>query len=218
MARTIPDKDTDFNVMQDVIFVAANTHYVAWGLDNMWMDTKLLPAQAQWVAAWAAYQDPNVRTPLHTFGKNAARKKYEKLLRLLVRNIKASTRISDEERRAMGIAIPLSGKLTPKPTTCLDVDIDTSILRCLTVHFRDQGSERRAKPKGIHGCEIRWAILNAPPVSIDNLLHTALATRSPYMLEFSESQRGQVVWFCLRWENTRGEKGPWSEIVSAIIS
>jgi hypothetical protein len=30
-------------------------------------------------------------------------------------------------------------------------------------------------------------------------------------------QRGKTVYFALRWENTRGEKGPWSEIMSAII-
>jgi hypothetical protein len=29
--------------------------------------------------------------------------------------------------------------------------------------------------------------------------------------------RGKTVWFRLRWENNRGQKGPWSELYSAII-
>jgi hypothetical protein len=29
--------------------------------------------------------------------------------------------------------------------------------------------------------------------------------------------RGKKLYFALRWENTRGEKGPWSEIHSTII-
>jgi hypothetical protein len=45
----------------------------------------------------------------------------------------------------------------------------------------------------------------------------AFDTRSPYTFRFEENQRGQTVFFCLRWENTTGQKGPWSEIVSAII-
>jgi hypothetical protein len=34
---------------------------------------------------------------------------------------------------------------------------------------------------------------------------------------FDESQRGEKVFFCLRWENAKGAKGPWGEIYSAII-
>ncbi|MDR2362267.1 MAG: hypothetical protein LBD91_06005 [Prevotellaceae bacterium] len=28
---------------------------------------------------------------------------------------------------------------------------------------------------------------------------------------------GKTVYFALRWENTRGEKGPWSDIMSATV-
>jgi hypothetical protein len=32
-----------------------------------------------------------------------------------------------------------------------------------------------------------------------------------------DTDRGKTVYFCLCWENNRGEKGPWSEIVFAVI-
>jgi hypothetical protein len=67
------------------------------------------------------------------------------------------------------------------------------------------------------GVEIRWAILDAPPVVIDDLLHSTFSTRSPHMFEFKGNDRGKTVYFCLCWLNTRGQKGPWGEIVSAII-
>lgn len=45
-----------------------------------------------------------------------------------------------------------------------------------------------------------------------------LLKNSPaHTLTFDENQRGKTVYFALRWENTRGEKGPWSQIVSSII-
>ncbi|MDR1273488.1 MAG: hypothetical protein LBK12_02965, partial [Odoribacteraceae bacterium] len=65
--------------------------------------------------------------------------------------------------------------------------------------------------------EIRWAISETPVVNVDDLTHSAFDTRTPFNLEFRGEERGKAVYFCLRWENTRGEKGPWSEIQSAII-
>jgi hypothetical protein len=43
------------------------------------------------------------------------------------------------------------------------------------------------------------------------------ATRTPFTLEFSGHERGKTVYFALRWENTRGEKGHWSPIQNAIV-
>ncbi|MDR3327589.1 MAG: transposase [Prevotellaceae bacterium] len=76
MAKTIQEKDVDFNVVQGVIIGAANAHSSPWRLDTEWMTVELLPAQNRWTAAWAAYQDPNVRTPLITFEKSETRKQF----------------------------------------------------------------------------------------------------------------------------------------------
>jgi hypothetical protein len=34
--RTIPRRDNDFNVAQDVIVTAANANRAAWGIDAAW--------------------------------------------------------------------------------------------------------------------------------------------------------------------------------------
>jgi hypothetical protein len=69
----------------------------------------------------------------------------------------------------------------------------------------------------VHGAEIVWAILPEPPKDISELIHSAFCTASPFRLEFKESDRGKTVYLCVRWENTTGEKGPWTAILSAII-
>jgi hypothetical protein len=187
-------------------------------LDASWLDNELLPAKTAWDAAYAAYENPATRTPLLTFEKNEARKKYEKLLRVLVQNLEHNTKVTDDDRRAMGIVVP-SGSHTPAPvaTTYPDLDVDSGTIRRLTIHFFDHGSTSKAKPAGQHGAEIRWAILDTPPAEISELTNSGFDTHTPFTLEFNESQRGKAVYFCMRWENTRGDKGPWSEIVSAII-
>jgi hypothetical protein len=42
-------------------------------------------------------------------------------------------------------------------------------------------------------------------------------TATPLTLTFGESQRGQRLYFCLRWESTTNLKGPFGEIYSAVI-
>jgi hypothetical protein len=44
-----------------------------------------------------------------------------------------------------------------------------------------------------------------------------LATRTPHILEFTEEERGKTVYVAICWQNEKGEKGPWSEIESAIV-
>jgi hypothetical protein len=119
----------------------------------------------------------------------------------------------------MGLPERNSGGNTPAPipTTQIETEIDLSVIRRILFHFHDSGSERKAKPVGVHGAEIRWSILPTAPHSIKELLNSSFDTHTPFMLEFDEEERGLSIYFCLRWENTRGDKGPWGEIGHAII-
>jgi hypothetical protein len=69
----------------------------------------------------------------------------------------------------------------------------------------------------MYGAEIGWDILDVPPVNWSQLRRFAFTTASPLRLGFEGNQRGKRLYFALRWENTRGVKGPWSEILDTII-
>jgi hypothetical protein len=216
--QTIPEKDSDFNVVQDIIFSMASGNRTKWLLDGEWLDNEVMPKKDRWDNGFGLYQNPATRTPLITFEKNEARKEYEPLLRKLVGILEYNTKVTDDDRREMGIVIRSSSHTPiPVPTTYPEYRVATDVLRRLTVHFHDQGSEHRGKPAGVSGAVIRWALLDTPPQNVDDLHHSALDTSSPFTVEFSEEQRGSRVYFCLAWQNPKGEKGPWSEIQSAII-
>ncbi|MDR3093925.1 MAG: hypothetical protein LBU62_04705 [Bacteroidales bacterium] len=215
--RSIPAKDADFNVAQDTIINISYENRVAWGLDSDWLDAVSAKGNL-WDSAYMAYLPEATRTPLITFEKNEARKVYEKDLRLLVKSLQSNPKVTADDLRSMGIVAPSSSRTpVPAPTTYPEFSTDSSTIRRLAVHFRNAGSDSSGKPKGVHGAEIRWAILDAAPVSVADLIHSSFDTRTPFTLEFDEPERGKTVWLCLRWENTRGEKGPWSEIESAIV-
>jgi hypothetical protein len=83
---------------------------------------------------------------------------------------------------------------------------------------RDEKSEHRGKPKGVHGIEVRWAILDHPPEDIKELVNSSFDTKPPLTIEFEEHERGKRVYLCGTWELEReGEKGPFGAIEEAII-
>jgi phage major head subunit gpT-like protein len=71
------------------------------------------------------------------------------------------------------------------------------------------------------GCEI-WvkvsAVGEAAPSSADELSFLSLDTASPYVAEYDGANGGKTAHYMLRWVKTSGEKGPWSETISATIT
>jgi hypothetical protein len=104
-----------------------------------------------------------------------------------------------------------------EPESYPEAEADTSVMRQVTIRFWDSATKKRGKPHGVHGAEIRWAILDHEPASGNELTNSDFDTASPLTLKFDESQRGKWVYFCLRWESTTNLKGPFGEIYSAVI-
>jgi hypothetical protein len=219
MRKTIPAADVDFDERQEVITLTTATNLTAWKINQTWFNAELLPAKSKWTFAWAAYKNPATRTKVITFDKKEARNTYQPILSKLIDMLKSDPVVTPSDLEAMGIVIGKGrGNISnPGPKTRPDFDIDSSMIRQLKVLYRDQGAKSHAKPHGVHGVEIRWMILDSPPQDIDELVNSSFSTRPPFTLEFKEHERGKTVYFCLRWESTTGEKGPWSEIVMAII-
>jgi hypothetical protein len=217
--NSIPRKDVDFNVAQNKIVTTANKNRQDWELNTVWINSDLLPKKAAWETAWEAYVDPTTRNPTLTFIKTEKRKVYEKSLRILVKSLQSNVHVTLDDLREMGIVLP-STSHTPAPvaTTYPNFNIDSSLICFLIIHFfESDGSHKRAKPAGQHGAEIRWMISDVPVADANELIHSSFDTRTPFNLEFGGHERGKTVYFALRWENTRGQKGPWSPIQSAII-
>lgn len=161
-------------------------------------------------------EDPN-RGRMDIAARNDARDALEKEIRAFAKGFLYNPAVKDEDRRAMGITDPKEKTPSPVPSTYPEFEIDSSMIRRLTIHFRDNGSKSKAKPHRVHGAEIRWALSETPITNPSELAHSNFDTASPFTFEFTGGERGQTVYFCLRWENMRGEEGPWGEIGSAVI-
>ncbi|MDR0562071.1 MAG: hypothetical protein LBG73_05220 [Spirochaetaceae bacterium] len=126
--------------------------------------------------------------------------------------------VTDQGRAQAGV--PIHDKIptpVPAPDTIPDVETDMPYPRTLRLKFRAPGSQRWGKDPRARGVECRWTLADAPPSNIEDLSHSEFATSSPLELTFKEEQRGQRIYFALRWENGAAKKGPWSDILNAIV-
>jgi hypothetical protein len=151
--------------------------------------------------------------------KDEARDAAEKAMRDFANtSIRFNKKMAEEERWEYGVPTAASVS-TPAsvPKTHPIAETDTSIIRQVTIHFMDSVTRRRGKPYGVHGAEIRWAVLDHVPASVKELVNSDFDTATPFTLYFDESDRGKRLYFSLRWESTVNEKGPFGEIYSAVV-
>ncbi|MDR1153725.1 MAG: hypothetical protein LBL04_03360 [Bacteroidales bacterium] len=165
-------------------------------------------------------ENPMTRTKLSIQAKNTAKKALIADVRLSVKEYLAyNHEVTDEDRDGLGIPVHKTTR-TPAPVAkdAPEADTDTSVIGRITIGFFEKGSRhKKAKPAGQHCAEIAWILSETPVTRWDGLIHSSVDTNSPFTLVFENDQRGQTVYVALRWEITRGEKGPWGEIYSAII-
>jgi len=217
MADYLPQADGDFNAWQTnfVTYVSANTA----GLGLLPADvTPLTAAQTAWMPAYSGHVTAQATAQGARQNKDDKRAAFEGVIRPLVRRLQASPSVDDTERQAMGITVrdTVHTEQVETPTRPV-ATVDTSQRLRHLIHFADEGvPTSKAKPAGAMGAEI-WVKIGTAPADPSELTFLALDTRTPYTADFAGSDGGKTAHYMLRWVNTRGDKGPWSQTVSATI-
>jgi hypothetical protein len=213
----IPSSDTDFQDWATNFYNYALACFAEWKIG----ESPQVTIEARLTAFNAALA--KFLTPNHgkddTIQKNLTKASLEQACRAYYSAwINNNPHVTDVDRNELRVPIH-SGVRTPStpPETFPVVDRIIIEQRQITLHFHDKTTTHRAKPKGAHECEIRWELLATPPADVSDLLRSEIDTRSPFTFTFTEKERGQILYFCLRWIGPTGLKGPWSDINHAIV-
>ncbi|MDR0699041.1 MAG: hypothetical protein LBG28_07480 [Tannerella sp.] len=214
----LPRKEAEFYAWVIVFFTYLLANLSRFGISSS-VISPLTSLRDDFMTKYNVAIEPSTRTKATVLAKNNAMNALKNGLRAFIREyLSFNHLVTDVDKDNLGLPIrKTSHTPIPIPTTYPWFMVDSSIIRVLIIHFRDILSEYRAKSFGVHGAEIKWGFSDTLIINPDDLPHSSFDTRSPFRLEFKGEERGKTVWFCLWWENTRGEKGPWSEIVSAIV-
>jgi hypothetical protein len=179
----------------------------------------LLPV-SRFNARYTDWLNLDTRTKVVEVALEAAEKEARAAYRMVHGLFKGNPLVLDEDLVVMGMPRRHSGGNTPvqPPKSIPALEIDRPSTGVVVVHFHDKEVEHKAKPRGVHGIEFLYGILDHPPTSRDELTRGAFNTRTPHHFTFGMESAGKDLYITARWENTRGEKGPWSELYHTLIA
>ncbi|MDR1746891.1 MAG: hypothetical protein LBR49_06425 [Tannerella sp.] len=215
----IPYKDADLETWATNFITRLSQNAAAWDIPN----TILAPLSAlntAWKQKYSLAEAPATRTPVAVEAKNEAGRALRQALRSTVNEyVRYNHFIPDTGRLELQLPLPKRGRTpSPDPTTHPRAQIKPVEPLQIVISFYDDESESRAKPAGVHGVEMKWGFGDdRPPADADELTNSVFDTHTPLTLTFRGADRGRRVYFFLRWENTRGVKGPWSMVYSAVV-
>ena len=215
----IPGSDLEFDKWQDGLVKTCDLKAIPFGIPEDGL-TKVKTLQTNWVIAFSKASNKQNRTAADVTAKDVARYDYEKAIRPFVAQwLSNNDKVSDSDRTMMGLTVKTgTRKPTPAPTTCPVGSIDFSVRHQHTIRYYDEASAHsNAKPAGVHGCEIYMKVGGDAPKDASELDYQVTCTASPYTVKFDGAKTGITVYYWLRWVNTRGECGPWSITLSAMV-
>lgn len=210
----IPHSDASFNIWQSNLMTLVKANLVPWGISAD--DFELLEdKQVKWNSAFAKSSNKQNRTSADVQAKDDALEIFKPALRSFVAQWLASNSlISNSDRERMGLTIRSDSRTpTPVPSSSPIGTIDFSVRLQHAISFFDSNTpQSKAKPAGVHACEI-WSKIG----DATDFTYLISDTRTRHIVNFEQENAGKTVYYRLRWVNTRGEQGPWSSIVSAMV-
>jgi hypothetical protein len=187
-----------------------------------WIDDEFYPKFHHFTEVYLDWKNPSQRTPVKTSRLRTVEGEFKPVYRYLYTGfLKANPLVTNVD--LVGMGLPKRRQHVSNHTAHIGDSYPKASVTLpgpalVEFHIHDSVSAGRAKPAGVHGVEIRWGVLDTPPVNVDDMPHASLFTKSPFSLPLDYQQRGKTLYFALRWEGTSGEKGIWSEIKNTIIA
>jgi hypothetical protein len=226
MARSgehyMPRPDGDFSAW-------ANHYYDAvekWWSVNGFDDSELKPlkdALALWAAAYPAHVAAQQRAEGARQAKDAARAALEKQVRPVTNFVQGWPKTTNADRAEMGITVrDTSPTPAPAPSSRPLALVESGQRLTHQLRLVDESTPtRRARPAGVLGAEVWVKLVDADspaPTDPAALTFLTMTTKPSFRAEFKAGEGGKTAVYMARWVNTRGEKGPWSEITTATVA
>jgi hypothetical protein len=216
--KYIPSNALAFlNFVQNLMLYAM-ANYPRWGLSQAVLNELQLLVDA-YKAAVEVSENPDTRTSASITRRNERRADLEKKLRPFVQGqLEYNELVTDDDLTAM--ALPVHDHTPtkhPAPHNRPGLETTSTNNREHTVRAINQHTGKNTKPADAYGVRYVSDIRDTPPLNADDLRHSVFSRKTTRVYEYSEENRGKTVYYAACYENSKGEPGPWSDIVSAII-
>ena len=153
--------------------------------------------------------------------KNVAKEKLIKALRSYIQGFVArNPNVTDEDKLAMRLPV-YDKEPTPvgKPLGEAEADVKylgKKVMQLYIKHVEGTPLDEKAD----YGYKIYYGIYadsDTQPASGKDLHEHKFTRRKKEIFEFTPEDAKKTVYFCIRYENSKGETGPWGPMISATI-
>jgi hypothetical protein len=221
----IPSNDAKFLEWAKFLAAYFEENSAKWGLSgsmmpiDLWLtdyETKLQKASA-----------PN-RGKVDILEKNEAKKTLVRECRKLVQGLIARNPfVSDADREKMGLTIYDTTPTTvAAPSAPCEADLKfpaAGLVELINIRAVGEPADRKAA----YGARIYYGVMGEPdakdkfriekpPLTGNDLPHSVFTRQKKYRFDFT-GEGGKQVFFCLRYENSKGQPGPWGKILQAHV-
>ncbi|HEX8465236.1 MAG TPA: hypothetical protein VF627_11520 [Abditibacterium sp.] len=180
--------------------------------------TDLTAKFQSWVAARADFNAAKTAYDAAATAKVEARDALTSTIRALVGQMQKFAGMTDELRRKFRITIAKERGVIAAPDSFPTLTVHNMSRLRHEIEFRDSLTpDSKAKPDGVLGCQLFLQIGGEAPVDGAAMQFLALDTKIPYTHDNPASDLGKPVHYCARWQNAKGETGPWGPIASATV-
>ena len=221
----VPVNDAHFIEWAENLMEIAAERYEAWSAASP--ITVVGTTLAEFKAAYAKTLEPN-HGRNDTFIKNEKRREANKAMRSYVQGFLArNPNVTDADRDLIQITVrDTTPTNVPPPTAQVDGELMfPGVALVMVQNIRSAGAKATDKSK--HGVRIHYGIVGTPdetdrfrltnrPTTGADLPHSVFTRRKSHRFDFSGNS-GREVFICMRYENSKGETGPWGVMLSAFI-
>jgi hypothetical protein len=226
MARSgehyMPRPDGDFSAWARHYYEAVEKFYSVQGFDNELL-TPLKKALETWNAQYPAHVKAQAAAEGARQAKDAARAALEKEVRPVTNFVQGWPKTTNADRAEMGITVrDTSPSPAPAPSSRPLALVESGQRLTHQLRLVDESTPtRRARPAGVLGAEVWVKLVDADqpaPTDPAALTFLTMTTKPSFRAEYARAAGGKTAVYMARWINTRGEKGPWSEITTATVA
>jgi len=180
--------------------------------------TALTAKKTAFATAYETSQQPSA-SHIDITVKNEARAALEHdIRRIKNKYIDPADDLAASDREAFGLP-PRDDTRTSQPVPAITVGLTVRPKEARQIEVERVVAETgdKANPYGMDGAVLYEKVGGPAPTLPEELPQSMILKRHKTVREYPETDRGKPVWYAARWQNSKGEKGSWSDIVEAYI-
>lgn len=177
-------------------------------------------AYDEFETAYAAAINPATRTRSAIEAKNIKKAAMIGEIRPLAMQIKLNDAVANADKLDLGLTLS-DGTITSiaAPSTQPIIMIVGATAQQQALRVVDSATpQSRAKPAGTTGLQLFGKAATSGPVSLDDCKFVGFITKQPFVVNWQAADVGKTAFYYGRWQNAKGEVGPWSLVASFTIA